>query len=523
MDTDHQTEEAWVLGVQRKLYQQSKAHPEEAWRDLWGWLTDPRMIRHSWRRVASNRGKRSAGIDGITVKRIQQRVGEECFLEDLRTELRSGAYRPSPSRRKLIPKAGKPGQFRPLGIPTVKDRVVQGAVKALLEPIFEAQFWSVSYGFRPGRSTHGALEHIRMSIQPRKSGKDGRWHRLPYSWVIEGDIKGCFDNINHHLLMDRLRKRVADRRMMELIGQFLKAGVLAEDQFLRTDNGTPQGGIISPLLANIALSAIEERYERWVHHRTKIQDRRQCDGEQAARSARGRDHRTGRCVFFPIRYADDFVVLVSGTEEDAIAEKSALAEHLRQTTGLELSPEKTQITAVTDGFEFLGFHVVMRWDKRYGYFPRVEIPKAKVADLRHRIKQLTRIDTTWYGLGQKLREINPILRGWAAYYRYCARAGRIYTALDWYITSCFWRWSRKKHRKARVRDILRSFRRSSRRPQRRLWRDGSIEQYVLAWTPICRFRLGWMRTPNFALSSGEPDAYRKTHVRFGERRWETDC
>ena len=102
--------------------------------------------------------------------------------------------------------------------------------------------------------------------------------------------------------------------------------------------------------------------------------------------------------------------------------------------------------------------------------------------------------------------------------RYCARAGRIYTALDWYITSCFWRWSRKKHRKARVRDILRSFRRSSRRPQRRLWRDGSIEQHVLAWTPICRFRLGWMRTPNFGLSSGEPDAYRKAHVRFGERR-----
>jgi retron-type reverse transcriptase len=111
VDTDHQTEEAWVLGVQRKLYQQSKAHPDEAWRDLWGWLTDLRMIRHSWRRVASNKGKRSAGIDGITVKHIQQRVGEECFLEGLRTELRSGAYRPSPARRKLIPKAGKPGRI----------------------------------------------------------------------------------------------------------------------------------------------------------------------------------------------------------------------------------------------------------------------------------------------------------------------------------------------------------------------------------------------------------------------------
>jgi RNA-directed DNA polymerase len=518
VDTDHRAEEAWVLGVQRKLYQQSRANPDEVWRDLWGWLTDPRMIRHSWRRVASNKGKRSAGIDGITVRHVQQRIGEQRFLEGLRTELRSGAYQPSPSRRKLIPKPGKPGQFRPLGIPTVKDRVVQGAVKALLEPIFEAQFWSVSYGFRPGRSTHGALEHIRMSIQPRKLGSDGRWHEMPYAWVIEGDIKGCFDNINHHHLMDRLRLRIADRRVMELIGRFLKAGVLAEDQFLRTDHGTPQGGIISPLLANIALSAIEERYERWVCHRTKLRSHRQCDGEQAARSARGRDRREGRCVFFPIRYADDFVLLVSGTQEDAIAERAALAEHLRQTTGLELSPEKTKITAVTEGFEFLGFHIIMRWDKRYGYFPRVEIPKAKVAHLRHRIKQLTRIDTTWCGLGQKLREINPILRGWSAYYRYCARAGRIYTALDWYTTGCIWRWLRKKHRRARVRDILRYFRRSSRRPQRRLWCAGSIEQFVLAWTPIHRFRLGWMRTPHFALSSGEPDAYRKTHVRFGERR-----
>jgi RNA-directed DNA polymerase len=518
VDTDHQAEEAWVLDVQRKLYQQSKANPDEVWRDLWGWLTDLRMIRHSWRRVASNRGRRSAGIDGITVKQIRQRIGEQCFLEGLRAELRSGAYRPSPSRRKLIPKAGKPGQFRPLGIPTVKDRVVQGAVKTLLEPIFEAQFWPVSYGFRPGRSTHGALEHIRMSIQPRKRGLDGRTHRLPYSWVIEGDIKGCFDNINHHHLMDRVRMRIADRRVTGLIGQFLKAGVLAEDQFLRTDNGTPQGGIISPLLANIALSAVEERYERWVYHRTKIQDRRQCNGAAAAMGARGRDHRAGRCVFFPIRYADDFVVLVSGTQEEATAEKSALADHLRRTTGLELSPEKTKVTTVKDGFEFLGFHVTMRWDQRYGYFPRVEIPKATIADLRHRIKQLTRSDTTWCALGQKLREINPILRGWAAYYRYCARAGRVFTGLDWYTTSRIWRWLRKKRCKARVRDIMRDFRRSSRRSTRRVWCHGSIEQFVLAWTPVCRFRLGWMRTPDFVLSSGEPDAQRKAHVRFGERR-----
>jgi RNA-directed DNA polymerase len=506
VDTDHQADEAWILSVQRKLYQWSKANPEDAWRDMWGWLTDLRILRHAWRRVASNRGHRSAGVDGMTVRNIRNKIGEQNFLDGLQAELRSGAYRPSPSRRKLIPKAGKPGQFRMLGIPTVKDRVVQGAIKTLLEPIFEAQFWHVSYGFRPGRNTHGALEHIRMALLPRKRDRDGHRTGLPYSWIIEGDIKGCFDNLSHHPLLTRLRARVADRKMVRLVGRFLKAGVLAEDQFLRTDSGTPQGGLVSPILANIALSAIEERYERWVHHRTKIQARRQSDGMTAAMQARGSDRRAGRCVFLPVRYADDFVVLVSGTQDDALAEKTALAEYLRRTTGLELSPEKTRVTAVTDGFEYLGFHVTMRWDKRYGFFPRVEVPKAKAADLRRKVKQLTGRSSTQVSLGNKLHELNPILRGWANYYRHCAYASRVFTGLDWYIGKRIWRWLRKKRPKARVGDILGAYQPSSRRRTRRLWREGQIEQYLLAWTPVHRFRLGWLKTPDFAKSAGEPDA-----------------
>lgn len=499
MDVDHQADEAWILGVQRKLYQWSKANPDAAWGDMWGWMTNIHTLRCAWQRVASNRGRRTAGVDGITVGRIR-RSGEQRFLEELQVELRSGAYRPSPSRRVLIPKAGKPGQFRPLGIPTIKDRVVQGAIKILLEPIFEAQFWHVSYGFRPGRSTHGALEYIRMAITPHKRDRDGHRRRLPYNWVIEGDIKGCFDNINHHHLMNRLRSRVADHRMTRLVGQFLKAGVLAEDQFLRTDNGTPQGGIISPLLANIALSAVEERYQRWVYHPAKT------DGVRAAAKARGWDHAAGRCVFLPVRYADDFVVLVTGTQDDAMAEKSALAEYLREKTGLELSPEKTKVTAMTSGFEFLGFHVTMRWDKRYGYIPRVEIPRARAADLRSKLKTLTSKHTTLVSLGKKLQEINPILRGWANYYRYCSRASRVFTKLDWYTRDRLWRWMRRKRPKARVRDILAYHQPSCRRPTRRLWREGLHEQYLLAWTSVRRFRLAWMGTPDFAMSSGEPDA-----------------
>jgi hypothetical protein len=207
-----------------------------------------------------------------------------------------------------------------------------------------------------------------------------------------------------------------------------------------------------------------------------------------------------------VRYADDFVVLISGTEEAAVAETAALAEHLSRITGLELSPEKTKITVMTDGFEFLGFHVNMRWDQRFGYYPRVEIPKAQVVDLRYRIKQLTGRDSTLVSLGQKLQELNPILRGWANYYRYCTGAGRVFTSIDWYVNDRLWRWMRKKHPKATAAAIARFRKPSLRQPSRRLWREHQREQYILAWTPVRRYRLGWMRQPDFAVSSGEPDA-----------------
>jgi group II intron reverse transcriptase/maturase len=187
----------------------------------------------------------------MTVAGIGVAMGMEVFLEQLHGDLKSGRYKASPSRRKLIPKPRQPGKFRPLGIPTVRDRVVQCAVKNILEPIFEAGFWHVSYGFRPGRGCHGALEHIRLSMQPRAKAEDGRRQRTPYQWVIEGDIKGCFDNIDHHQLMKRVRARVTDGKVTRLIAQFLKSGVLADGFLLPTDKGTPQGGVITPLTQKV--------------------------------------------------------------------------------------------------------------------------------------------------------------------------------------------------------------------------------------------------------------------------------
>src|SRR5208337_3012146 len=173
--------------------------------------------------------RRTPGIDGVTVTHIR-RFGEIAYLEGIREELRSGSYVPSPARRVWIPKLGKPGEFRPLVITTVKDRIVQCAVKQIIEPLFEATFHHVSYGFRPGRSCHGALEHIRRAIRSPKKADDGRKNSFPYPWVIEGDIKGCFDHIDHHQVMERIRRRCVDRKVNRLLLLFLKAGVLAEDQ-----------------------------------------------------------------------------------------------------------------------------------------------------------------------------------------------------------------------------------------------------------------------------------------------------
>ena len=343
----------WLRIEQRKLYARSEQQVDYVFCKLWGLVTDARNLRMALARVAGNRGRRTAGVDGITVGHVTKRT--ETFIAELRSELRSGAYRPVPVRRVLIPKIGAPGKFRPLGIPTVKDRVVQAALKNILEPVFEADFFPVSYGFRPGKSVHGALEHLRVLLRPKGDEHEhGQELRLPYQWIVEGDIKGCFDNISHHGLMERVRRRVADPKVNRLIVAFLKAGILAEGTFLRSDAGTPQGGILSPLLANIALSVIEERYERHVLPRRIAPTRRDAaPPERRASGARKHDRRLGQTIVFPIRYADDFLLLVGAppgpdqyerARQDAEKEKAAVAALLKEQLGLELSETKTVVT-----------------------------------------------------------------------------------------------------------------------------------------------------------------------------------
>lgn len=502
MDTDYQTDEEWLLNIQRKLYTWSQGHPGEAWRDTWKWVIHPQNLRLAWQRVARNRGKRTPGVDGLTVRRVEQRIGVERFLDELRQRLRNGDYRPMPVRRVMIPKRGKPGQFRPLGVPTVADRVVQAAILHLLEPIFEAGFYPCSYGFRPKKSCRDAVEHIRNAIRPRKERSRTDRPSPPYQWVIEGDIKGCFDNIDHHSVMQRVRRRIGDVKVCRLVRAFLKAGVLANDAFLRSEAGTPQGEILSPLLANIVLSAIEERYERFVVPRLSRAGTPYVRPGNEIRKFRHRERMAGRPVFLPVRYADDFVVLVTGTQEIARAEKEELARFLSEELKLILSPEKTHVTALTDGFHFLSHRIYLRWDDRWGYWPRVEVPKEKINDLRYRVKQMTKRGSTHLSFQEVIDALNPMLRGWGYFYRHCYGAKDVFYKVDYYAWDRLRRWLRKKYPKSPRRAVQRRYlRRIGDRPRLR-WVD-KRPLFLTGDISVGRHNLVKLRYPDYAIAASE--------------------
>jgi group II intron reverse transcriptase/maturase len=440
--------------------------------------------------------------------------GGEAFIEGLRDELRSGEFRPSPAKRRLIPKVGKPGEFRPLGIPTVKDRVVQAAVKNVMEPIFEADFYPSSFGFRPGKSVHGALEQLRklMSTVELKRSLEGE-PRLPYQWAIEGDIKGCFDNISHHGLMNRVRRRIGDGKLNRLVVAFLKAGAISEGQFLRTKAGTPQGGILSPLLSNIALSAIDERYERYVWPRFRPKRRDDVTGiKRRAKSNRCSDKAYDRPVLVPIRYADDFIILVNAPKgenrmerarELAENEKAELAKLLKDELNLELSESKTLVTSVTEPIRFLGFHFRVQRHPIWGWTTKVIIPRQKSKILRGHIKAVFRRPTCNQPLMKRLEELNPVIRGWANFHRHALGAKRVFSDMDHYIWHTIYRWLKKKHPKVGWKRLTKRYSRARSGGSKYEWCDGTSAPFKLASVRVQCYRLAWETQPNFVATSME--------------------
>jgi RNA-directed DNA polymerase len=271
--------EGRVLKIQTKLHQWATDDAGRRFDDLWNLVYDPAVLVHAWQRVRSNRGARTAGVDGETAHYVTAVRGEQAFLSELRDELKARRFQPVPVREVTIPKPG--GKRRRLGIATVRDRVVQAALKTVLEPIFEADFQPCSYGFRPGRRAQDAIAEIHY------------YTSRSYEWIVEGDIKACFDEISHPALVQRLRARIGDKRVLSLVKAFLKSGILGEDHELRESTaGAPQGGILSPLLSNVALSILDDHFaEAW-----------QAMGDSHQRERR---RRNGLANYRLVRYADD--------------------------------------------------------------------------------------------------------------------------------------------------------------------------------------------------------------------------
>ncbi len=410
--------ESRVLKIQTKLHQWATDGPDRRFSDLYNLVYDPAFLVVAWARVKGNRGARSAGVDGVKPRSIV--FGAETLLTELRAELKARAFRPLPVRERMIPKAH--GKLRMLGIATARDRVVQATLKLVLEPIFEADFKPCSYGFRPKRRAQDAIAEIHYLAS------------RSYEWVLEGDIEACFDNISHSALLQRVRNRIGDRRVLGLVKAFLKAGILAEDGTNRaTITGTPQGGILSPLLSNIALSVLDEYFsEAW-----------EAMGDFNARYQR---RSKGLATYRIVRYADDFVVLVAGTRAHAEGLRDEVAAVLFP-MGLRLSEEKTKTVHIDEGFDFLGWRI-QRQIKRgttKAYVYTYPSKKALLA-VCNRIRTLTKGSMN-LSLSALLDRINPVLRGWTNYFRH-----GVSKATFSYLGTFAWRrvvsWLRRKHHHA---------------------------------------------------------------------------
>lgn len=412
-DTPAETRWIPVPELQQRLARKAVADPEHRFGGLYDLLTWESVLDEAADRLLANKGSRTPGLDGLDREKL--RKDRDYHRDRLRRQLRDGTFRPTPVKRVYIPK--KNGKMRPLGIPTLYDRWVQMALKLILEPIFEGDFLDLSHGFRPNRSCHTAMAQLYQRTIQR--------NRKVY-WVIEGDIEGFFDHVHHKKLLSLLRQRIRDKRLLDLLWRFLRAGVMEGRLFKKTEEGTPQGGVLSPLLANIYLT----RFDRWFADRALL----------GRRNERRKVRAAGGANFQMVRYADDFVVVSNGTRAETEAFKAEMKAWLADELKLTLSEEKTAVTHYTDGFDFLGFTVKKAGRRSDGrevviYYPST----ASVRRAVRRVTELTARSTTRNSPEDEIAALNTFLRGWGEYFRHSS-ASKALSYVGNHAYRRMWRW-----------------------------------------------------------------------------------
>jgi len=415
--------QAIMAQKQKTLAEAAQANPEHRFTNLYSLMHWDYWIRTAMDTVLARPGSTTAGVDGKARDYFKDHYEET--IQRLVSDLKSKTYEPQPVRRKYIPKSN--GKLRPLGIPALRDRFVQEALRAILDPIFESDFCLHSYGFRKGRCTMDAIAVIMPLFNTSNK----------HYYVIEGDIRSYFDTVQHRKLLSLVKRRIADKDITDLIWKFLKAGVMEGQLFAKTEQGVPQGGIISPLLANIYLHEIDT----WAEQKWDLNQ-----------YTRRKNRTAGRGNYKMVRYADDFVVVSNGTIAEVKAVKEELKDFLSTSLHLELSEEKTKITHINDGIDFLGFNI-QRVNPEGKWVVHLRPTEKGTQRIKKKIKDLSTRGWTWLDEYIQLTRLNALVRGWSEYYKHTSLLEDIEE-----VTKHVWfrhlQWLMRKHKGARKHELI---------------------------------------------------------------------
>lgn len=416
-----------ISEIQSKLATWSSENKERKFDRLLRLIAQEQWLHEAALITLKSNGAKTPGIDDVSKQDIESNLDD--YLSQIRLELLSGTYQPKPARRIFIPKAN--GKQRPLGIPCLRDRIVQRAMMMAMEPIWESDFHNLSYGFRPNRSVHHAIRTLKLQLQDNKLAKAGRW-------TIEGDLVSYFDTVHHKILMKAVRKRIRDKRFLNLLWRFLKAGCIDRKMFKAAHEGVPQGGVLSPLLSNIMLNEFDQwldkryignkaRKDRWYWNNTIQKKRLVAISEQ----------RKWKPAVSYCRFADDFTIVVKGTKREVEAIRKECQQFLEKELKLKLNMEKTVITHVNDGFIFLGHRIIRKKGPHGTSRVVTNIPHEK---LKSFIDKLTKKLSSNYGYDkcEMITEINQLLTGWGNFYRYTDYTAKSYVKVNRVV---FWKFA----------------------------------------------------------------------------------